>query len=83
MADGEIRVKLDENTERRLRAVADASGRSVDDYLRDLIAEDLALDWTEDEEIAAATDQSGGWRSGDEAVSYFRAALHEHTKKAR
>ncbi|MBL8557042.1 MAG: hypothetical protein JNL41_22405 [Phenylobacterium sp.] len=82
MADGEIRVKLGADTERRLRAVADASGRSVNDYLRDLIAEDLALDWREDEEIAAASDRSGGWRTADDAVSYFRTELHRHVKKA-
>lgn len=83
MADGEIKVTLDTDTERRLRAVADAAGRSVDEYLKALIAEDLSFDGMEDERIAKASDEAGDWRTAEEAVSHFRAALHERAKKAR
>lgn len=83
MADGEITLKLDAETERRLRAVADARGRSVEDYLRELIVDDLTEDWAEDERIAGVADQSDAWRPAEVAVSYFRSALHERVKKTR
>jgi len=75
MADGEITVKLDADTERRLRAAASAAGRPVDDYLRDLIADDLSFDWAESESIAAETNRAGAWRTAEEAVAHFRSAL--------
>jgi hypothetical protein len=42
MADGEITVKLDAEIARRVRAVAEAAGRSVDSFVADLVADRLA-----------------------------------------
>jgi predicted transcriptional regulator len=44
MADGEILVKLDDETARRLDAVARAAGQPVGVYVADLIADRLGED---------------------------------------
>jgi predicted DNA-binding protein len=84
MADGEIRVKLDAETERRLKEMAEAAGRSVDDYVHGLIADKLDEDgWGEDEHIADEAERTGTSYSVEEAMSHFREELHKRVKKAR
>lgn len=84
MADGEVRVTLDTETERRLRAAADAVGRSMDDYARGLIVE--ALDdggCDADIQIADLAERTGASRSLEEAMAHFRAALHAQVKTSQ
>ena len=84
MADGEVRVTLDAETERRLKAAADAAGRSVDDYARDLIVEALDEDdWAEDVRIAEEADRTGVSYSVEEGLAAFDAAVKSHVTKAR
>jgi len=84
MADGEVRVVLDAETERRLKAAADAAGRSVDDHARALIVEGLDdEDWTVDERIADEAERSGATYSVQEAMAHFRAELHARVKKPK
>ena len=83
MADGEVRVKLDEETERRLNAVAQAAGQSVDGYVADLIADHLAVDvdhtayddWAEDVRIAEESDRTGEYSSLEEGLTRFENDL--------
>lgn len=84
MADGEVKVTLDAETERRLKAAAEAAGRSVGDHARALIREGLDdSDWTEDLRIAEDAERTGSSYSVEDAVAHFRTALHAQVKKAR
>lgn len=83
MADGEITVKLDLDTERRLKAAADAAGRSVDDYAHDIIVDALDDDWAIDEQIADEAERTGAGYSVEEAVAHFRSELHKQVKTNR
>lgn len=84
MADGEIKVTLDVQTERRLKAAADAAGLTVDAYARSLIVEGLDDDaWQIDERIADEAERTGASHSVQEAMAYFRAELHSQVKTSR
>ena len=84
MADGEIRVRLDAETEQRLKALADAAGRSVGDYVHELITDRLDEgDWAEDERIADEAERTGALHSVEETVAHFRHELHKQVKKTR
>jgi predicted DNA-binding protein len=84
MADGEVTITLDAETERRLKEAADAAGRSVDDYVRDLIRDDLDEDdWAEDARIAEQAERTGASHSVQEAMAHFRSELHGQVKKSR
>lgn len=76
MADGELILKLDDETARRLQEAADAAGRSVGDYVQALIREDLDDDdWAEDERIAEEYDRTGVSYSVEEGLAAFDAAV--------
>ncbi|MBP7650238.1 MAG: TraY domain-containing protein [Phenylobacterium sp.] len=77
MADGELTLKLDDETARRLKAAADAAGRSVDDYAAELISDGLGGDddVAEDLRIAEEYDRTGVSYSVEESVAHFRQAL--------
>jgi len=81
MADGEIRVKLDDATVQRLENVAEAAGQSVDEFVRNLIANRLDDDWSEDLAALEEYDRTGVSYSVEEAMTHFRDALHEHVRK--
>jgi predicted DNA-binding protein len=86
MADGELTLKLDDETARRLHAAAEAAGRPVGDYAAELIAEGLPLaedDWAEDVRIAEEMDRTGISYSVEEADAHFRAALMAEVQKNR
>jgi predicted DNA-binding protein len=83
MADGEITVKLDAETEQRLKDAADAAGRSVDDYVRELIVDGLDDDWAEDVRIAKEYDRTGVSYSVEEAMARFDAAMKVQLAKRR
>ena len=77
-------MTLDAETERRLKAAADAAGRSVDDHARALIVEGLDDDdWAEDDRIADNAERTGASHSVQEAMAHFRAELHEQVKRIR
>ena len=76
MADGELTLKLDDETARRLQEAADAAGRSVGDYARGLILDSLDVDdWTEDLRIAEEYDRTGVSYSVEEGLAVFDAAV--------
>ena len=75
MADGDVIVKLDEQTARRLSAAAASAGQSVDDYVRTMIVDMLDEDWAEDLKIAADYDQSGVSHSVEEGLAVFDNAV--------
>ena len=77
MADGELTLKLDDDTVRRLRAAADAAGVSMDRIAADLIAEGLDHDWTEALASLAEYDRTGVSYSLDEAMNLARNDLEE------
>jgi predicted transcriptional regulator len=84
MADGELTLKLDDETARRLKDAADAAGQSVGDYAGGLIRHSLEDDdWAEDVRIAEEYDRTGVSYSVEQAMSHFRAALHKRVKKDR
>ncbi|MFZ3006178.1 MAG: TraY domain-containing protein [Phenylobacterium sp.] len=85
MADGELTLKLDHDTARRLKAAADAAGRSVDDYAAEVISDHLESedDWATDLAIAEEFDRSGVSYSVEEAMATFEAALKAQVDKRR
>jgi predicted transcriptional regulator len=85
MADGELTLKLDDETARRLQAAADAAGRPVGAYAAELISEGLPLDddWAEDVRIAEEVDRTGVFYTLEETMAHFDAALEAHLAKKR
>lgn len=76
MADGELTLKLDDETARRLREAADAAGLSVDDYVQDLIRDGLDHgDWDEDVRIADESERTGEYVSLEEGLRQFEDDL--------
>ena len=82
MADGDLTLKLDDETAQRLKDAAEAAGRSVDDYVQKLIREGLD-DALEDSRIAEECERTGVSHSVEEAVAHFRSELRAQVKKAR
>jgi predicted transcriptional regulator len=85
MADGELTLKLDDETARRLQAAAEAAGRPVGDYAADLIAVGLEPDddWAEDVRIAEEVDRTGVSYSLEEAMAHFDEAVEAHLAAKR
>jgi hypothetical protein len=85
MADGEITLKLDDETVRRLKAAAEAVGLPVGDYAAGLISDRLDADddWAEDVRIAEEYDRTGESYSVEEAAAHFRAELTAQLEKRR
>ncbi|WP_293904440.1 DUF6290 family protein [Phenylobacterium sp.] len=84
MADGEIRVKVDDETEQRLKALAEAAGLSVSDYVRDIISDSLQDDdLAEDLAALEEYDRTGVSYSVEEAMAHFRSELDGQVKKDR
>ena len=77
MADGELTLKLDDDTVRRLRAAADAAGVTMDRIAADLIADGLDHDWTQALASLAEYDRTGVSYSLDEAMNLARNDLEE------
>jgi hypothetical protein len=84
MADGELTLKLDDETARRLQAAADAAGLPVDSYAAELLSGVLTPeDWTEDFERAAEYDRTGESLSVQEWAAAFRGAVEDEVAKRR
>lgn len=83
MPDGELTLKLDDDTARRLKAVADAAGRSVDEHARALIAEGLDDRWSESLRRLDEYDQTGESLSVQEALEHFDTTLQDRLATPR
>jgi len=76
MADGELTLKLDDDTARRLQAAADAAGRPVGDYAAALIVEGLGDDrWQGAREALAEFDRTGECFDAETTMAEFRASV--------
>ena len=89
MADGELTLKLDDETVRRLKAAADAAGQPVGDYAARVLAERLddsvELDESVEEDLRRLEeyDRTGEYVSVEEAMSFFRNALEERLSQRK
>lgn len=83
MADGELILKLDEDTARRLQAAADAVGLAVESYAAALISGGLEDDWAEDVRAAQEYDRTGDYLSVEEGLTRFRLTFEEQLAKRR
>jgi predicted transcriptional regulator len=86
MADGELTLKLDDETARRLREAADAAGRPIADYAADLLArnfEQFDAEWDEAYEALAEFDRTGESVPLDEALARARAVLDGQLARRR
>ena len=75
MADGELTLKLDDETAGRLKAAAEAAGRPIEDYAAGLIAEGLEDHWAMAGEALADYDRTGVSYSLEEGMAAFDAAV--------
>ncbi len=76
MADGELTLKLDDETTRRLQAAADAAGRPVGDYAAGLIANGLDGDhWQGAREAIAEFERTGEAFDAETTMTEFRASV--------
>jgi hypothetical protein len=85
MADGELKLKLDDDTARRLQAAA-AAGLPVADYAAELISDGLAAPdprWREAYAALEEYDRTGEGVSLEEALAEFRTALDERLAQGR
>lgn len=83
MADGELILKLDDDTARRLKAAADAAGRPVADYAAGLISEGLEDGWAETRRRLAEFDRTGESLSVQEALEHFDHSLRDRQANTR
>lgn len=79
MADGELTLKLDDETARRLQEAADAAGRPVADYAAGLISEGLEddADWAESLRRLEEYDRTGESVPLEEAMAVFHDELEK------
>jgi hypothetical protein len=72
MADGELTLKLDDETAHRLRDAAEAAGLPVGEYAAGLIAEGLeGEDWAEDHRRLDAYRRTGEHIPLEEGLAFF------------
>ena len=75
MADGELTLRLDDDTARRLQAAADAAGRPVGDYAAGLISEGLDDSFVGAREALAEFDRTGESFDAESAMAEFRESV--------
>ncbi len=76
MADGELTLRLDDETIRRLKVAAEAVGRPMGEYAAALITERVKGDgWTESLRRLEEFDRTGESLSVQEAMEHFDKAL--------
>lgn len=75
MADGSLIIRLDEATEARLKAAAEALGESTRDFVLRVVANVLDDDWAEDMRIAEACDRDGQSISAEDAFANLDAKM--------
>jgi hypothetical protein len=84
MADGELTLKLDEETRRRLADLADLAGVSVETYVLEIIADDLEHDGLAASRIwLAEYDRTGEYIRVEEAMAHFDRAVEARLSERR
>ncbi|MBR7620667.1 hypothetical protein JKL49_14840 [Phenylobacterium sp. 20VBR1] len=83
MADGELTLKLDDDTARRLKAAADAAGQAVEDYAQALITDRLDDRWSESVRRLEEYDRTGESLSVQEALDHFDTSLQDRLANPR
>ena len=83
MADDDFRLELSEELGRRLKAAADAAGRSVDDYAAKLIIEGLEGSWDEDFARYEEYKRTGEYIDAETAMREFRSVLKARLAEKR
>jgi len=81
MADGGLKLELDEALSERLRAAAAAADRSIGDFAAQLISRGLDDQWSEAISRLAEYDRTGEYVDADEALSAFRSAISARLRK--
>ena len=76
MADGELTLRLDDETRRRLAILAHEAGVSVETYVLEIIADDLEHDGLAVSRLRLAEyDRTGQSISVEEAMAHFDRQL--------
>jgi predicted DNA-binding protein len=87
MADGDLTLKLDDETARRLEAAAETAGRSVAELAAEFISSGLsdwdAADWAEDRRRLEAYDRTCEYVSLEEGLSFFQDELDKRLAARR
>ena len=80
MADGGLKLELDEALSLRLKQAAEAHGRSVDDYAAELIADGLDENWAEAYERFADYERTGEYLDAGSHLDSFRRAVADRVR---
>ena len=80
MADGGLKLELDEALSDRLKAAAAALGRSVDDYAAELIADGLDQDWAESYARFEDYERTGEFLDAGPALADFRRKVADRAR---
>jgi len=83
MADGDFKLELSEELGRRLKAAAEAAGRSVDDYAAGLISQGLESSWDEDYARYDEYRRTGEYLDAETVMRDFKAALKRRFSEKR
>jgi hypothetical protein len=78
MADGELTLKLDDETARRLQEAADVP---VDDYAAGLIVDSLDDGWAEARQALREHDVTGESYDAETVMAEFRANVANRAKR--
>ena len=82
MADGGLTLEIDDALAERLRAIAEASGESVEDFaMQALRAAADDEDWAEDYARVAEYEATGRFIPAEQAMAEFRAAVEARLAK--
>ena len=82
MADGELRLTLDDEDLARLRAAAEAAGQPLEAYARDLLIGGAAENrWAESRQRISEYDQTGAYITVEEAMAHFDSELEARLGK--
>jgi len=80
MADGELTLRLDDETARRLQEAADAAGQPVGDYAARVLTERLDDRFAGAREAFAEYDRTGESADAGEVMAAFRARVANRAK---
>jgi len=75
MADGGLKIELDESLSERVKAAAEAAGRPAGEYAAELISKGLDDGWADTYASLAEYDRTGEYVDADVALADFRAEL--------
>ena len=83
MADGELTLRLDDETVRRLTAAADAMGQTASDYAAKLVSDGLGFDrLTLSRRALAEFDETGVSYDAETVLRQFQANVAARVSKA-